>query len=62
MGASQHDDIVKGIAESQRLRAVEKWGEKRASAIAGIIEQTANDIWRVERRPPSLDEEPETYP
>jgi|GEM_PF-4908746 hypothetical protein len=62
MGASQHEDIVKRIAESQRLKAVEKWGIKRASALAGIIEQTANDIWRVERRPPSFDEEPETYP
>ena len=62
MGASQHDDIVNRIAESQRLKAVEKWGEKRASALAGIIEQTAKDIWRVERHSPSLDEEPETYP
>jgi hypothetical protein len=62
VGASQHDDIVNSIAESQRFKAVEKWGEKRASAIAGIIEQTANDIWRVERHPPDLDEEPETYP
>jgi len=62
MGASQHEDIVKRIAESQRLKAVEKWGIKRASALAGIIEQTANDIWRVERRPPSFDEEPEIYP
>jgi len=62
MGASQHEDIVKRIAESQRLKAVEKWGIKRASALVGIIEQTANDIWRVERRPPSFDEEPETYP
>jgi hypothetical protein len=61
MGASQHDDIVKRIAESQRLKAVEKWGIKRASALAGIIAQTANDIWRVKRHPPSLDEEPETY-
>jgi hypothetical protein len=61
MGASQHEDIVKRIAESQRLKAVEKWGIKRASALAGIIEQTANDIWRVKRHPPSLDEEPETY-
>ncbi|MCX8214395.1 MAG: hypothetical protein OTJ97_07820 [SAR202 cluster bacterium] len=59
MGASQH---VKGIAELLRLKAAEMWGEKRASALAGIIEQTANDIWRVERRPESLDEEPETYP
>ena len=62
MGASQHDDILKRIAESQRLKAVEKWGEKRAFILAGIIEQTADDIWRVERHPPSLDEEPETYP
>ena len=62
MGASQHDDILKRIAESQELRAVEKWGEKRASVLVGIIEQTAKDIWRVERHPPSLDEEPETYP
>lgn len=62
MGASQHEEIVKRIAESQRLKAVEKWGIKRASALAGIIEQTANDIWRVERRPPSFDEEPEIYP
>lgn len=62
MGASQHDDILKRIAESQELRAVEKWGEKRASVLVGIIEQTAKDIWRVERHLPSLDEEPETYP
>ena len=62
MGASQHDDILKRIAASQGLRAIEKWGQKRASVLADIIDQTAKDIWRVERHPPSLDEEPETYP
>ena len=50
---------VAEIAESLRLKAVEKWGEERAAALAGVLEQTAKDIWRVERRPPSLDEEPE---
>jgi hypothetical protein len=56
-GSNQED-----IAESLRLKAAEKWGEERAEVLAGIIEQAAGDIWRVERHPPSLDEEPETYP
>jgi len=54
------EKIVTEIAESLRLKAVEKWGEERAKALAGVIEQTARDIWRVERHPPSLDEEPES--
>ena len=55
-----HREVVKGIAESLRLKAVEKWGEERAEALAGIIEQTAGDIWRVEKHLPALDEPPET--
>ena len=54
-----NEKIVSEIAESLRLKAVEKWGEERAAALAGVLDQTARDIWRVERHPPSLDEEPE---
>ncbi len=50
---------VAEIAESLRFKAVEKWGEERAAVLAGVLEQTARDIWRVERQPPSLEEEPE---
>lgn len=55
-----NEKTVSEIAESLRLTAVEKWGEERAAALAGVIDQTARDIWRVERQPPSLDEEPES--
>ena len=54
-----NEKLVSKIAESLRLKAVEKWGEERAAALAGVLDQTARDIWRVERQPPSLDEEPE---
>lgn len=54
-----NEKIVSEIAESLRLKAIEKWGEERAAALAGVIEQAARDIWRAERQPPSLDEEPE---
>ena len=54
-----NEKLVSEIAESLRLKAVEKWGEERAAALAGVLDQTARDIWRVERQPPSLDEEPE---
>ena len=55
-----NEKTVSEIAESLRLTAVEKWGEERPAALAGVIDQTARDIWRVERQPPSLDEEPES--
>ena len=55
------EDVVEEIAKSLRIKAVEKWGEDRARVLAPIIAQTAQDIWRVERQPPFLDEEPEAY-
>ena len=59
MEAPRRDDNVEAITESLRHKVIEKWGEERAAALAGIIEQTAGDIWRVERHPPALDEPPE---
>ena len=41
-------DGYEEVAASLRRRAVELWGEERASEIEGTIEDAARSIWLVE--------------
>ena len=59
--AQDKQDGYSEVEAALRRRAVELWGEERASEIGGTIEDAARSIWLVESNPPSKDEEPAQY-
>ena len=61
MGQDNRDGYAE-VEASLRRRAVELWGEERASEIEGAIEDAARSIWLVESNPPPApNEEPAQY-
>ena len=60
-GQKRNEDDVAEITVSLKHRASELWGIERADALAPVIEETAQRIWRISQDPPPDEEEPGFY-
>ena len=49
------------IARSLTRRATELWGLERADELRGLIDQTADHVWRLAENLPADEEEPGFY-